>query len=125
MFMVPKKFSQLIPAARGGPVIAINVSKARCDALILRPDHNNVLHIPLNDFTYKDAKQLKRSLHAILRHKNVLRSDRHVTPSSGSTNPEHDFEKILSQLWLCVVRPIFDGMAVTVRICSGLVNGGI
>jgi hypothetical protein len=129
MFMLPKAFSLLIPAARGGPVITINASMARCDALILRPDCSDVLHIPLNEFTLKDAVQLKQSLHAILRRKNVLRSNGRyatlVTTGSGLTNPETEFESILSQLWLRIVRPILDGMDIMVRIFSVLVNCGI
>jgi cell division protein FtsB len=34
-FLLPRTFSQLQMAARNGPVISINVSKHRCDALIL------------------------------------------------------------------------------------------
>jgi hypothetical protein len=129
MFMLPKAFSLLTLAARGGPVITVNVSKTSCDALILRPDSSDVLHIPLNKFTLKDAEQLKQSLHAILRRKNVLRSNGQcaalVTTGSGLTNPETEFEGILSQLWLRVVRPILDGMAMMVHIFSVPVNCGI
>lgn len=86
MFMLPMKFSDIIPAARHGPVIAVNVSNTRCDALILQPNHKDVLHIPLPNFTHKDAKELQQSLYAVLRHMSKLRSDRlHAERVSTST----------------------------------------
>jgi hypothetical protein len=125
MFMLPNKFFQLIPAACSGPVITVNVSKARCDALILLPDLNDVLHIPLNKFTHQDAEELQQSLYVILRKKNVLRSNgRHGGPvptTSGLKDLEKEFERILSQLWLHIVQPILNGMAIMVCVCS-LVN---
>ena len=93
MFMLPMKFSDILPAARHGPVIAVNVNNSRCDSLILRPDHKDVLHIPLVKFTHKDANKLQQSLYAVLRCKSKLRSDRLqadlVSTSSGSTDLEN------------------------------------
>jgi tetratricopeptide (TPR) repeat protein len=114
-FLLPKTFSQLIPAACNGPVITINISKARCDALILLPDLHDVLHIPLPKFTYQDAQQLQQSLYGTLKQKHILReSDR--GGRLALTNPEQEFEIILSQLWKAIVRPILDGMAIMVCI---------
>jgi hypothetical protein len=117
-FLLPKSFLQLIPAACGGPVIMVNVSKARCDALILLPNLNDVLHVPLLTFTYHDAKQLQQSLYGILNQKHLVnfqesgRGGRLAMP-----NLEQEFENILSQLWNNVVRPILDGMGM---VCTCL-----
>jgi hypothetical protein len=121
-FLLPKTFSQLIPAACNGPVITINISTARCDALILLPDlYDDVLHIPLPKFTYKDAQQLQQSLYGTLKQKHILReSDR--GGRLALTNPEQEFENILSQLWKGIVRPILDGMAIMVCIYLKLSN---
>ena len=121
-FLLPKAFSQLIPAACGGPVITVNVSQARCDALILLPDLEDVLHIPLPNFTYLDAEDLKRSLYDILKNKGVLRdSDRHGRPDNHNlANMEQKFANILSQLWYNIAKPILDGMAIMVCILSML-----
>ena len=111
---LPKTFSQLIPAASGGPVITVNASEARCDALILLPDLNDVLHIPLPNLTLNDVHQLHRSLYSTLKNKKVLQ----VPPRGGriapSTTPEEEFEIILAQLWTGIVKPILDGMAIVV-----------
>jgi hypothetical protein len=117
-FLLPKTFSQLIPAACGGPVIMVNISMARCDALILLPDLNDILHIPLPNFTYLDAEDLKKSLYNMLKQRGVLReSDRHGKKADVNlANQEMEFANILSQLWNKVVRPILDGMAIMVCI---------
>jgi hypothetical protein len=117
-FLLPKKFSQLIPAACSGPVIMVNISKARCDALILLPDLNDVLHIPLPNFTYMDAEDLKKSLYGILKQRGALREpDRFGKKADiNLANPEKEFANILSQLWNKIVRLILDGMAIMVCI---------
>jgi hypothetical protein len=120
-FLLPKTFSQLIPAACNGPVITINISTARCDALILLPDQNDVLHIPLPKFTYQDAQQLQQSLYSTLQQKHILQeSDR--GGGLALTNPEQEFENILSQLWKGIVRPILHGLAIMVCIYLMLSN---
>ena len=112
---MPKTFSQLLPAAHDGPVITVNVSETRCDALILLPDLNDVLHIPLPNFTLDDAQQLQQSLYTTLKEKCILReSDR--GGRIALTNPEQVFEIILSQLWKSIVKPILDGMGIMVCI---------
>jgi hypothetical protein len=66
-FLLPQKLSQLRIAARNGPVISINVSKSRCDALILVHDLDDVLHIPLPNFTYDTAEALYQRLKHLVR----------------------------------------------------------
>jgi hypothetical protein len=92
---------------------------ARCDALVLLPNLNDVLHIPLPNFTLKDAHKLQQSLYSILKQKNMLReSDRagRIAPTD-SIDPEKEFEIILSELWNNIVRPILNGVpAITVCI---------
>ena len=75
----------------------MNVSVDRCDALIFLPDLHDVLHIPLPNFTLDDAYQLQKSLKSNLKDKHILReSDR--GGRIALTNPEQEFEIILSQL---------------------------
>ena len=116
-FMLPKTFSQPIPAACVGPVITIDVSEARCDALIL-PDLNDVLHTPLPNFAYLDAEDLKKSLNDILKEREALQESHQFSKKvdSNFANTEKAFEDILSHLWKHIVRPILDGMDVMVCI---------
>ena len=92
----------------------MNVSNPRCDALILLPDLNDILHIPLPNFTLDDAHQLQQSLYNTLKGKHLRESDR--AGGVALTNPEHEFETILSQLWKTIVKPILDGMGIMVCI---------
>ncbi|GAA4244880.1 CHAT domain-containing protein [Dactylosporangium darangshiense] len=45
-FLRPPRLADLLPAARGGPVIILNVSRWRCDALIVTTDGVNVVELP-------------------------------------------------------------------------------
>jgi len=110
-FLQPKTFSKLSQASRFGPVVVINVSQSRCDALIVMAD---LVHVPLSDFSYEQAHNLQHSLNKLLTAAGVRMRDtrgfRRV-----STNPNnYGFEEILSCLWTYVVKPILDAVAFPV-----------
>jgi tetratricopeptide (TPR) repeat protein len=114
-FLRPKKFAKLSKAARFGPVIMINVHKSRCDALILMSDLDEAIHVPLDSFSYDQAQQLQRSLNRSLSASGVrsreMRRPRLVSTKYSSC----DFGEILSELWKCVVKPVLDALAFSVR----------
>jgi hypothetical protein len=150
-FLLPRTFSQLQMAARNGPVISINVSKLRCDALILMPDLDDILQVPLEKFTHRAAEVLYRRLRLLLGRKgrNILhdgsqlrkaQNDIHISDSGAeavferilfktstlcdedrgtfvgaSGDPETEFQKILAHLWHTVMKPILNGLAISVR----------
>jgi hypothetical protein len=115
-FWLPHTFSQLLPAASTGPVITINISQERCDALVIMPDLDDVLHIALDQFSCEKADQLYKSLRFLLKQKGAFRDvDRKgVLALLHPINLEAEFEHVLSQLWLDVAKPILDGLAITV-----------
>jgi hypothetical protein len=78
-FLCPRTFSQLQMAARNGPVVCINVSKRRSDALILMPGLDDILHIPLQELTHKTAELLYGQLRGLLR-----RNGRNISSDGGS-----------------------------------------
>jgi tetratricopeptide (TPR) repeat protein len=112
-FLLPKKMAQLRAAARWGPVVVINVHSLHCDALIVRHDRNDVTHVPLDHFSFEQAKGLQSQLEKLL-------------PKSGLTNrsgrlatewdPSSDelFMDILSTLWTNVVNPIRESLGLSV-----------
>jgi hypothetical protein len=115
-FLLPHTLSQLLPAASTGPVVTINISQERCDALVIMPNFDNVLHITLNQFSYEKADQLYKSLRFLLKQKGVSRdNDRkgHQVPMHP-INLEVEFESILSELWLGIAKPILNALAITV-----------
>jgi hypothetical protein len=54
-FLRPPRVEDLLPAAERGPVAVINVSRWRCDALLVRPD--GVKSIELEDLTLEEASE--------------------------------------------------------------------
>ncbi|KIM72111.1 hypothetical protein PILCRDRAFT_16429 [Piloderma croceum F 1598] len=102
-FLLPRTLSQLQVAARNGPIISINVGKTCCDALILMPELDDILHIPLEHFTHEAAEALHRLLRHLLRSKgcNILHDiDLETRASDDFCNDslaEAAFELILSQ----------------------------
>jgi len=116
-FLSPKSLADLLPAANNGPVVILNVSSSRSDALVLIPSHNDILHIPLPDFNFNIAHTLQKSLKMLL-----TTSDRRTSGDLGRAGQlalfsqpiEADFKYILSQLWLLVVKPVLDVLAINV-----------
>ena len=57
-FLLQKDFSQLHASAHSGPVVILNAAKSRCDALIVLPNVDHVIHIPLPQFSLKQSAHL-------------------------------------------------------------------
>jgi hypothetical protein len=109
-FLLPKTISELSQAACQGPVVILNPSDKRCDALILMPDlDGQVIHIPLDDFKPEEAKNMAQSFPHL-----VGQSGRLTGKREGYVDPEDQFELNLSKLWLGVVKPVLNGLAMTV-----------
>jgi hypothetical protein len=103
-FLLPRTFSQLQVAARNGPVISINVCKTSSDALILMPELDDIIHIPLEHFTHKAAEALHQLLRHLLRSKgrnilhNVDLETRAPDDFFNDSLAEAAFKLILSQM---------------------------
>ncbi|KAJ7213678.1 CHAT domain-containing protein [Mycena rebaudengoi] len=118
-FLLSKPISELSLAANVGPVTILNVSAYGCDALILMPGlEDEVIHVPLNDFTPHEAQALAKSLASIVG--TPGRSDRLLGFQEGDMAPDDIFSNILSELWLKIVRPILDALALTTPVSHNL-----
>jgi hypothetical protein len=114
-FLQPKKLAQLCSAAVGGPVVVVNVHKDCCDALILMAGLDEVIHVQLDQFSYKKAEELHQSLNQLLLAADLRKRDtRHMRHRTA--NPDVGFSTILSNLWLYVVKPVLDSLALTVSL---------
>ncbi|KAI0383275.1 CHAT domain-containing protein [Hypomontagnella monticulosa] len=83
---------ELRAAASGGPVVVINVSPLRCDAILLEP--NEIRSMLLPDLHHKDIVQnveLLKSTHTSL---------------EGLPQAKKETEQILEWLWVTVTSPI-------------------
>ncbi|KAG9090410.1 hypothetical protein FRC06_001093 [Ceratobasidium sp. 370] len=115
-FLQPKKLPWLTGAAHSGAVAIVNLHKKRADVLAILPNSTNVIHIPLHNFSYDHAVQLRDRLFGSLRHGNL--------PNRGDRRPVfHDeesdnagFEDILASLWTQVVQPVFVALGYTERL---------
>ncbi|MGW2724965.1 CHAT domain-containing protein [Streptomyces sp. NPDC001492] len=54
-FLRVPQFAELRRAADRGPVVVVNVSRHRCDALVLRPDHDDLLVLPLPTLDFDEV----------------------------------------------------------------------
>jgi hypothetical protein len=103
-------------------VVVINVSTIRTDALVLMPNHNDVLHIPLPDFSLEIAKNLQGSLKALLTASNHRTSGDTIRHGRlfeiQKPDEEAEVEHILAQLWLLIVKPVLDGLNLKVNSLS-------
>ncbi|KAJ7467583.1 TPR-like protein [Mycena latifolia] len=110
-FLLPKLISELSHAAKTGPVVLLNTGSYRCDALILIPGFaDEVMHVPLPDFTLAQAQHLTKALGYIVR--GGARSERLDGGREGDLPPDEQFSQILSVLWINIVKPILDGLAL-------------
>lgn len=88
------------------------------------PDLNDVLHIPLNDFTYEEADELYDIIRILLRQKGLFHDVNRMggpAPVNHFINLEREFQKILSRLWVGIVKPVLDGISITVCSFSWLI----
>ncbi|KAJ6471581.1 CHAT domain-containing protein [Mycena vitilis] len=107
-FLLPKRLSELSEAAAHGPVAILNVGNDKCDALVLIPGlDDDVVHIPLRQFTPQDAGSLAQSLSHL-----VGRGDRMKGKREGQPDPEDALEQSLAKIWVDIVKPVLDGLAI-------------
>ncbi|KAJ6548973.1 hypothetical protein B0H19DRAFT_1074763 [Mycena capillaripes] len=113
-FLLPKTISELTPAAQKGPVVLLNVGEDSCDALVLMPSCTaEVLHVPLSEFTPEHVETLTRSLERLIPYMGRGDIDRLYGRREGSSVALGDiFENILSELWLRLVKPVLDALAI-------------
>jgi tetratricopeptide (TPR) repeat protein len=114
-FLRPKRFTQLRIAAKAGPVAVVNVHESRCDTFVLVDGLDEVVHIPLPDFSYTKAQKLHLHLNQLLSTAGVRVRDTDIRAMKiATTSKRGGFEFILSNLWSSVVKPVLDGLAFAV-----------
>ncbi|KAJ7867266.1 CHAT domain-containing protein [Mycena leptocephala] len=121
-FLLPKIISELSPAAQKGPVVFLNVSTSSCDALALLPGlADEVIHVPLPELTPDHVKTLKQSFERLLPYMGRGDFERlHGQREGGSAGLENDFSQILSDLWVRLVKPVLNALAIMTPTKSNL-----
>ncbi|KAG8857702.1 hypothetical protein FRB91_011017 [Serendipita sp. 411] len=107
-FLRPPTIYRLVETAKGGPVVVINVSDRRCDALALVYGVDGVIHIPLPDLTSERVAELQVELKVILKSSGIrLRALREEIEAGG----DEECKRILAELWDNLVKPVLDSLA--------------
>ncbi|KAI9567762.1 CHAT domain-containing protein [Boletus coccyginus] len=125
-FLFHKEFSRLRASAYSGPVVVLNATESRCDALVVLADVDRVIHVPLPNFTFKQSMFLQKMLEKLLGHSRGIHPDERKAKLIASPhdlhpwNPEtpdgDSYEFLLSNLWEGVVRPVLDALAF--KVCD-------
>ena len=104
-FLLRKEFSRLRASAHSGPVVILNAAESRCDALIVLANVDHVIHVPLSNFSFQRSIGLQNALHS-------LRDAREGKPKPSA---RIEWNSFLSPLWKCIVKPVLDAVAFSVR----------
>ncbi|KAH7333758.1 CHAT domain-containing protein [Rhizoctonia solani] len=108
-FLRPTNVSTLARAAQTGPLVVINVDHSRCDALVIRPNTEEILHIPLPELSMDKLSTARNELEISLLRNHIR--ERGVKPKSKPDGkPEDIFERVLNVLWSCITKPVLDAL---------------
>ena len=113
-FLLHKEFFQLRTAAHSGPVVILNAAETYCDTLIIHPDKENVIHVPLPDFTLKQSRDLQSTMDSLLGHVRVIPSHCDDRDGQRALRQRFNWESILSSLWKGVIKPVLDALDISV-----------
>ncbi|KAG8782696.1 hypothetical protein FRC15_006513 [Serendipita sp. 397] len=108
-FLKPLKLSSLAEASKNGPVVVINVSEKRCDALALVYGVNEVIHVPLPDLTSKRVTELQIEFLHLLKSGGVRQ--RAIRDEGDEIGGDEGCKRILAELWDHLVKPVLDSLA--------------
>ncbi|KAG8760118.1 hypothetical protein FRC14_004006 [Serendipita sp. 396] len=107
-FLRPSKLQRLAEAAKSGPVVVVNVSEMRCDALALASGVDEVVHIPLPKLMSRRVTQLQVELKSILKSSGVRQ--RAVRDEDVEVGGDEGCKRILGELWDHLVNPVLHSL---------------
>ena len=126
-FLRPPPLGALLPAAEGGPVVIINVSHWRCDALLITTDGVDVIPLPRVTSSIIDEKVVTylRAVNAVEEPERALRATRgtpvEANPFTQALQAWRDaraareatLDAIMRWLWDDVTEPILARLGIT------------
>lgn len=113
-FLRARKAGALMRTAKDGPVIMVNVHERRCDALIIRPNDENIAHVPLENFSPDKAVNARAKLASYIGHRGGRA--RGLKLAKPAPKPEESFKGMLAALWRDVVKPVLDFLGYTQKL---------
>ncbi|KAF5311235.1 hypothetical protein D9611_013033 [Ephemerocybe angulata] len=125
-FLMPVPCSEIrqhIPDA--GAIVVINIDEERCDAVALQAECNELLHIPLPNFSLKQANKYRVDLTTQLRSGGLRVRDEEAAVDANDEASGRPFgpapqgkwggkvvRGILRGIWIDVVKPILEGLNI-------------
>ncbi|MFJ6810943.1 CHAT domain-containing protein [Streptomyces anulatus] len=99
-FLLPPTSADLLPGGEHGPVVLINVSRYRCDAVAVTPD--GIRHVPL------PALDADKAVQQTVRYLNAMwQLVQAKLPEQGDRKGlVHTVRVVLAELWETVTRPV-------------------
>ncbi|XDG10286.1 hypothetical protein ABKA04_009901 [Annulohypoxylon sp. FPYF3050] len=107
-FQLPLEPHELMELADKGPVVTFNISKIRCDAIMVTSDKIQVCNLP--NLNYDTVHEKARSISSL-----VSTSRRHVKLKIQKHSESSDKDKLrqdLMWLWDSAVRPVLDKLDI-------------
>ncbi|MFG2811253.1 CHAT domain-containing protein [Streptomyces massasporeus] len=105
-FLKPPPFATLVQAAAEGPVVIVNISTIRCDALVVRPD-GQVEVVPLPGVTVLEMDRVANRYVAHL----AAAEERDATVVQRE-RARHTVHDTLEWLWEHIAEPVLDRLAL-------------
>ncbi|MFD5985322.1 CHAT domain-containing protein [Streptomyces cyaneofuscatus] len=104
-FLMPPDVRSLVEASADatGPVVVVNVSAVRCDALIVRDGTVRVL--PLPELTWYEALRRAEDLQ-----RSTWQASDRALPLDERASAEQELSAVLDWLWRTVARPVLDDL---------------
>ncbi|QRV89381.1 CHAT domain protein [Ceratobasidium sp. AG-Ba] len=98
-YLLPRKAKDLKKAARDGPIVIINVHHTRCDALVILPGVEDVVHVPLVELTEHKLIRIRGQCSSL--------AQRHDIRGFKRQGPRDTLQPFIT-LWSDIVRPILN-----------------
>lgn len=90
-FLLPLSADEMMAAAHAGPIVIINISHIRCDAIIVEPQR--IRTIPLEQLNYREVEDRSRS---------------RLASSSYEVHSPQFLVPLLEWMWRAAERPVLD-----------------
>ncbi|MCX4579086.1 CHAT domain-containing protein [Streptomyces sp. NBC_01571] len=101
---LPRTHEMLAGIADAGPVVVVNVSPLRCDALVLHQGH--VRPVRLEGLRHAEAERRADAFLAAIR-----ATGDHALPLSAQRDAQTEVRETLEWLWTVLARPVLDALA--------------
>ncbi len=105
-FLRPPSVAELLDAASEGPVVVVNVSEHRCDAVVLTA--SRPIHVPLRELRAHDVDHAAREFH-----RDVIRAGDFGIPQNERAAAEERVSGVLAWLWTAAAQPVLDAIGPT------------